>query len=370
MSQYDILFTRNDHASGIEFTEIHLGKPAASGMFLTQHPTTGVLSWSKTLESPVFNGTVSGTAIITDLNTAPAAGKLIDALTAKNYIDSLISANDAMVYKGAINCSASPNYPAGDAGWTWRVSAAGKIGGASGINVETGDLIICHTDNAGGTHATVGTNFNIIQVNLDGAITDGMFSGTGLMKRTGAGAFSIITDNSTNWNTAFSWGSHSGLYAPLSHVGSSGDAHAVATDTISGFMSAGDKAKLNLIESQANKYIHPTGDGNLHVPANGTSNLNKVLKASATAGSYTWAFVDWTEVTSKPSTFAPSAHTHAISDVTGLQTALDAKLNTWVSAPASATSSGSAGQIARDTSFIYICTAANTWRRSALASWT
>lgn len=33
----------------------------------------------------------------------------------------------------------------------------------------------------------------------------------------------------------------------------------------------------------------------------------------------------WTEISGKPTTFAPSAHTHGISDVTGLQTALDGK---------------------------------------------
>lgn len=36
--------------------------------------------------------------------------------------------------------------------------------------------------------------------------------------------------------------------------------------------------------------------------------------------------VDWANVENKPSTFPPSAHTHPISDVTNLQTALDAKL--------------------------------------------
>ena len=35
--------------------------------------------------------------------------------------------------------------------------------------------------------------------------------------------------------------------------------------------------------------------------------------------------VAWTGITGKPSTFAPSAHGHAISEVTGLQTALDTK---------------------------------------------
>lgn len=36
-------------------------------------------------------------------------------------------------------------------------------------------------------------------------------------------------------------------------------------------------------------YVHPTGDGNLHVPATGTTNSGKVLKAGATAGSATWS---------------------------------------------------------------------------------
>jgi hypothetical protein len=40
-----------------------------------------------------------------------------------------------------------------------------------------------------------------------------------------------------------------------------------------------------------------------------------------------------------------------------------------VSAPATATSTGVAGQIAYDASYIYICTAANTWKRAAIAGW-
>lgn len=40
---------------------------------------------------------------------------------------------------------------------------------------------------------------------------------------------------------------------------------------------------------------------------------------------------DWASITGKPSTFTPSAHTHVIGDVTGLQTALDGKQETLVS---------------------------------------
>ena len=38
----------------------------------------------------------------------------------------------------------------------------------------------------------------------------------------------------------------------------------------------------------ASVYSHPTGDGNLHVPANSTTNSGKVLTAGAVAGTYTW----------------------------------------------------------------------------------
>jgi hypothetical protein len=40
-----------------------------------------------------------------------------------------------------------------------------------------------------------------------------------------------------------------------------------------------------------------------------------------------------------------------------------------VSVPATATSSGTAGQIAYDTSFLYVCVATNTWRRVAIGTW-
>lgn len=42
------------------------------------------------------------------------------------------------------------------------------------------------------------------------------------------------------------------------------------------------------ISSEYNAYVHPTGDGNLHVPATGTTNSGKVLTAGATAGSLSW----------------------------------------------------------------------------------
>lgn len=87
------------------------------------------------------------------------------------YAVGLFAANDALVFKGSLNCSANPNYPAGDAGHVYRVSVAGKIGGASGTNVEVGDTLTCVVDgSAAGTEASVGANWSIVQANIDGAV--------------------------------------------------------------------------------------------------------------------------------------------------------------------------------------------------------
>lgn len=85
-----------------------------------------------------------------------------DACT-KQYADSLIGAADALVYKGVLDCSLNPNYPAANAGDFYKVSVSGKIGGASGLAVTAGDNLICLVDStAAGDHATVGANWNHI----------------------------------------------------------------------------------------------------------------------------------------------------------------------------------------------------------------
>lgn len=124
---------------------------------------------------PRFTG--SGTASLLDFSTdgtlsANSDTVLVSQKAIKTYVDGLMAANDAMVFKGVINASANPNYPAGNAGDTYRISVAGKIGGASGPNVEVGDILICTADGtAAGTHATVGASWTILQVNIDGALT-------------------------------------------------------------------------------------------------------------------------------------------------------------------------------------------------------
>ena len=180
--------------------------------------------------------------------------------------------------------------------------------------------------------------------------------GVPLASETKAGIAEIATQAEVNQKTNDSHivtPKKLGAYAaPLVHN------HATATSTESGFLSATDKQKLDGIASNANNYTHPTTDGSLHVPATGTTNNGKLLKAGATAGSLVWDTISKTDVglsnvdntsdVNKPISIAtqtaldgksatththtatdvgaaPAVHTHVITDVAGLQTALEGK---------------------------------------------
>ena len=98
--------------------------------------------------------------------TALAAPTVPSDAATKAYVDGILAASDALVYIGVIDCSTNPNYPAADAGHTYKASVAGKIGGASGTDVVAGDLIICTNDGtASGTQAAVGQYWDVIHVN-------------------------------------------------------------------------------------------------------------------------------------------------------------------------------------------------------------
>ena len=62
----------------------------------------------------------------------------------------------------------------------------------------------------------------------------------------------------------------------------------LASSAGDGLMSKEDFDKLNGIAAGANNYTHPSTDGNLHVPATGTTSDGKVLVAGDSAGSAEW----------------------------------------------------------------------------------
>jgi hypothetical protein len=139
-------------------------------LVLSGTPTTGLHAATKTyvdtadaLSLPLAGGTMTGNIVL--------AGAPSSSLhpTTKTYVDTA----DALSLKGpsTLDCSTNPNYPASTAFDTIRVTVAGLIGGGSGPAVEVGDLVICHTTSSAGNHATVGTNFIIVNTNVLAATT-------------------------------------------------------------------------------------------------------------------------------------------------------------------------------------------------------
>ena len=127
--------------------------------------------------------TVGGAKTFTIVPKSSQDASASTDLIRKSQLDALLSAINAAIeeLKTAVtdglsaptdlDCSTNPNYPASDVGDRYIVSADGRIGGASGPELTVGDLIVCKTDNAGGTHAAVGANFFILQTNIHDATT-------------------------------------------------------------------------------------------------------------------------------------------------------------------------------------------------------
>lgn len=104
---------------------------------------------------------------VIDVTDKPASRANLDVYS-KAETDSRFEHFDALVRKGALDCSSDPDYPAAEAGHVYVVSVAGRIGGGAGAPVEAGDFLICNVDgSAAGTQAAVGVNWTIGQINID-----------------------------------------------------------------------------------------------------------------------------------------------------------------------------------------------------------
>lgn len=157
----------------------------ASGVVASAVAGTDYLTASSTnsLTNKTIDAAGTGNSI-TNLTTSNFAVNVIDtdtALTAnsdtriasqkavKAYVDAV--STSAMKFKGVIDASSNPNYPAAVVGDMYKISVSGKIGGASGTTVTVGDAIVAIAITASGTEAAVGANWDVIQANVDAATT-------------------------------------------------------------------------------------------------------------------------------------------------------------------------------------------------------
>lgn len=83
-------------------------------------------------------------------------------LATKQYVDKILGANDAMIFKGILDDTHElPDTH--ETGWTYRVNKAGTYAGKA---CEIGDLVICTTDGLSANDA----HWTVAQTNIDGAV--------------------------------------------------------------------------------------------------------------------------------------------------------------------------------------------------------
>ena len=156
---------------------------------------------------PTWNGTTGdalGAGYGVETTLTGGTDKIPRADAVKNYIDTLLSASDAMVYKGTLGTggtiTALPTTYS--AGWSYKVITAGTY---AGVVCEVGDLIIAIVDRAGS--GNLNSDWSVVQTNLDGAVI-GPASATAGNFPLFDGVTGKIIKNSTYGPTSFAAAGH------------------------------------------------------------------------------------------------------------------------------------------------------------------
>lgn len=166
-------WTTSGH-TGTSGSGVHLAQFSALGAAGELAVASNVVSFLGAADYAAMRTQLSlGTAALlaSDADTTLAANsdaRLPTQKAVKAYVDASVAG--LLDLKGGTDCSANPNYPSASKGDAYYVTVAGKIGGASGKTVEVGDVYVASADNAGGTEASVGTSWFVLEHNLTGAL--------------------------------------------------------------------------------------------------------------------------------------------------------------------------------------------------------
>ena len=339
-----------------------------------------------------FETTTSGVTITGDLSVSGTTDLDIEDL---NNVDITSGLSDQQVLKW--DAASSSWKPAND-----------LVGGAQGVALT--DLSV--TTNSAGTAALSYNNttgvFTYTPPNLSDYLTsytetDPVFSASaaagitltkinqwdtayGWGNHANGGYLVATAQDKTNWNTAFGWGDHS----TEGYLTSFTETDPVFSASVAAGISGAEVANWNTAygwgDHSVEGYLTSTGSINTHTDVTITTPVNgEVL---------TYSGGQWVNTSAASIANATISDTAPGSPVAGdlwwesdkgrLKIYYnDTDSTQWVdaspplqqdkiatsSAPATATSTGTAGEIRYDADYVYICVATNTWKRSALTTW-
>ena len=205
-----------------------------------------------------------------------------------------------------------------------------------------------------GNHASAG--YLTSETSHSDVVVDGDFTSAGLMKRdASSGQYTIITDNSNNWNTAYGWGNHASVGYITSYTVTASDLNSISVTALSDVNTAG---------ASVNDVLKWTGSAwTAQAESGGGGGANVTISDTAPGGPSTgdlW----WESDKGRLKIYYQDTDSSQWVDASPpLAPALSSN------APATASSAGSEGDIRFDSGYVYVCIATNTWKRAALTTW-
>jgi hypothetical protein len=312
--------------------------------------TSGTLTLSGTLA--VANGGTGATtagAARTSLGATTVGGNLFtltnpSAITFPRFnADNTVSALDAATFRTAIGVSSGAG----------TVTSVALSGGTTGLTVSGSPITTSGTITLAGTLAVAN-------------------GGTGVTTSTGTGNV-VLSNEATMRRTTFTSNSSSEPAVLVSPSTFSGPGVRVSPDSTQGRgYDVGGSSTLTQLLALVG-YSGTGGAGNFASLGSSTAAVFSGLGATngfavGTAASAPFIFA--TNNTERArflstgqlglATTTPTAVLDVNSDTLRLRTART---------PASATAAGNAGDICWDSSYIYVCVATNTWKRTAISTW-
>ena len=207
-----------------------------------------------------------------------------------------------------------------------------------------------------GNHASAG--YLTSETSHADVVVDGDFTSAGLMSRgASSGTYSIVTDNSNNWNTAYGWGDHASAGYLTSYTVTASDLNSISITALSDVNTAG--ASVNDVL----KWNGSAWTAQADATGGGGGGANVTISDTAPGGPSTgdlW----WESDKGRLKIYYQDTDSSQWVDASPpLAPALSSN------APATASSAGSEGDIRFDSGYVYVCIATNTWKRAALTTW-